>query len=84
MEHMAAGGRLHQIVCRNVRAARLRAGLTQEEAAKRAKMSRPNYTYIELGKSELLIGTIERLAPAVKATVAELVDPNFAVAELVA
>lgn len=79
---MAAGGKLHRVFCRNLRAARMRAGLTQVEVANRLKMPRPQYTQIEGGRFEPLLGTIERIAPAVKATPLELLDPHFA-AELV-
>lgn len=79
---MAASGKLHQLWCKNLRIARKRAKLTQEEAGKRMGVSGARYCEIETGRFEPVIGIQERAAAAVRATPQELLDPEFA-AELV-
>lgn len=79
---MAAGGKLHKTFCDNLRAARRRAGLTQEEVARKLKMPRPQYTQIESGRFQPSFSTLERVAPILRVTPHELLDPDFA-AELV-
>ncbi len=55
---------------KELRAAR---GLTQEALAKKAGISRTYIARLELGQQDPTLGTLEKLAKALKLTVGELV-----------
>ncbi len=67
---------LPRILGRNVRAARLRAGLSQEQLALEADMKRSYVSDLERGTRNPSIKAIERLASALNLAPAELLkDP---------
>lgn len=80
---MLAKGRLHKVLCSNIRRARDCAGMTQQQVADRLGMKQPSYAAIESGRREPGLGTIERLASVFGAKPFELLNPDFSV-ELVA
>lgn len=57
----------------NIRAARLRASLTQEAVAIRADLDRASYNRIEQGHAAALIDTLIRIADAIGTPLAHLV-----------
>lgn len=59
-------------VGQNVRAARLRAGMTQEELAERTGMARPNIARVESGRHATSTDTLRRIAEALGVAVAAL------------
>lgn len=59
-----------------LRAARLRAGLTQEQVGAASGLGRLGVLSIEGGRREPLISTARRLAEAVGASLEELVPPT--------
>ncbi|RSS51354.1 helix-turn-helix domain-containing protein [Streptomyces sp. WAC01280] len=56
-----------------IRAARMRAGLTQEAVAHRCQMERPNYNRIEQGHASATADTLFLIADALGVPLAELV-----------
>lgn len=64
-----------KIVAKNVRSRRVSAGLSQEELARRAGLHRTYVGAVERGERNLTIGTLERVAVALEATVVELLTP---------
>jgi transcriptional regulator with XRE-family HTH domain len=61
---------------RNVRAGRLRAGLSQEELAFRAGMKRSYLSDLERGTRNPTIRALGRLAEALEVTPTSLLDPG--------
>lgn len=70
LTHMPA--RRHPALRTRVRELRKRAGLTQEELAARSGLTQSHLSRIELGKYVPTLGTLERLARALKMPVSEL------------
>jgi transcriptional regulator with XRE-family HTH domain len=58
----------------NLRAARERLGLTQEEVAHRSGVHATEVSRIEAGKRDPRVSTVERLAKAVEAKPGRLLD----------
>ncbi|KKZ72270.1 helix-turn-helix domain-containing protein [Streptomyces showdoensis] len=56
-----------------IRAARLRAQLTQEAVANRCEMERPNYVRIERGQASATLDTLFLIANALGVPLADLV-----------
>lgn len=56
-----------------MRAARLRANLTQEAVAHRCQMERPNYVRIERGQASATLDTLFLIADALQVPLADLV-----------
>jgi transcriptional regulator with XRE-family HTH domain len=65
----------------NVRAARLKAGLTQEELADRTGMARPNVARVESGRHAASIETLRRVAKALGVAVAALLAAPLAASD---
>lgn len=66
----------HQALARNVRRLRQKAGLTQQQLSKRARLA---YTYVgrlETQTSNPRLGSIKRLANALGVTTVELLTPQ--------
>lgn len=59
---------------RNLRAARERLGLTQEEVAQRSGVHATEVSRIEAGKRDPKVSTLERLAKAVEVKPGRLLD----------
>ena len=59
---------------RNIRTIRIERGMTQEQLAKAAHMSRPYVGSIENGKKGTTIGTIAQIAKALDVSISELVE----------
>ncbi len=62
----------------NVRAARLKAGLTQEGLAERTGMARPNIARVESGRHATSTDTLRRIAKALGVAVAALLSTPIA------
>jgi transcriptional regulator with XRE-family HTH domain len=60
------------VLGRNLRRARKRAGLTQEEVAERSGVHATEVSRIEAGKRDPRISTMERLAEAVEVSPSDL------------
>ncbi len=67
-----AAGDVYTRLGRNLRAARLRAGLTQVEIAERAGLSTPFISFLESGSKKGSVDTYDRLARAIGIPVADL------------
>jgi transcriptional regulator with XRE-family HTH domain len=65
-------GKLHKRFCENVRTLRKELGLTQEEAAKRCKMTQPQYCDIENGRFPPMPDTAERIGKGLGIDAGEL------------
>lgn len=64
-------------LCENIRNARLRRGLTQEQIAEKAKMSTRHYQDLESGRRPgMRIETIERIADVLRVEVWQLFKPS--------
>ena len=74
---MRAKGKLHKVVCKNIRSARLAAGKTQQQVADELGVRQPSYAEIESGRCEPGLGIFERLAPVLNCKPHELLDPEF-------
>lgn len=74
---MRAKGRLHKVFCTNLRAARMAAGLTQQQVADHLNVSQPRYAEIESGRFPPGLELMERAAPIVKVKPHQLLDPEF-------
>jgi transcriptional regulator with XRE-family HTH domain len=59
---------------KNIRNARVRAGLTQDELAKRASVSRNYITQIETGRKKPAIKMLNGIAKATNSKVSELLE----------
>jgi len=59
---------------KNLRAARERLGLTQEQVAERSGVQAGEVSRIETGKRDPKVSTLERLAKAVEAKPGELLE----------
>jgi transcriptional regulator with XRE-family HTH domain len=59
---------------KNLRAARRRLGLTQEEVAERSGVQAGEVSRIERGKRDPKVSTVERLAAAVEVSPGQLLD----------
>jgi transcriptional regulator with XRE-family HTH domain len=59
---------------KNLRAARRRLGLTQEEVAERSGVQAGEISRIETGKRDPKVSTLERLAKAVEMKPGQLLD----------
>jgi transcriptional regulator with XRE-family HTH domain len=59
---------------KNLRAARKKLGLTQEQVAERSGVQAGEVSRIEAGKRDPRVSTLERLAKAVEAKPGELID----------
>ena len=69
---------LRTIFGENLRAARLKAGLTQVELAERAKVERTYVTQIEAGSRNITLDIADALAKAVGKNVRSLLRPTSA------
>jgi len=58
----------------NLRAARIKLGLTQEEVAHRSGLQPGEISRIEHGKRDPQVSTVERLAKALETTPGKLLD----------
>ena len=67
-----AGAGVYERLGRSLRAARLRAGLTQAEIADRAGLSIPFVSFLESARKKGSVDTYDRLARAVGVPVADL------------
>jgi ribosome-binding protein aMBF1 (putative translation factor) len=63
---------LHATFCERLLAARLAAGLTQKQAAQRAKIAVIMWCFYETGRRQPSLGALERLAAAVECEPADL------------
>lgn len=63
---------LSQRFGRNLKAARVRMGMTQCELARRIKMTQVQISYLENGHSSTTFATLEKLAGALRVEVWEL------------
>ena len=61
-------------VGRNIRAARVRAGLRQIDVNEQSGLTYRHYQDIEAGKINVTVGTLQRLSHLFRAKVAELVE----------
>ncbi len=52
------------LIGQHILLARMRAGVTQEQLARRALLTRPNLSAIETGRRDLMVGTLCRIARA--------------------
>lgn len=72
---MATSDRLYAAIGAAVRAARERAGLTQEELGRRVGLTRTSITNIERGRQQIQVHTLYALAEALEVAVAGLLPP---------
>jgi len=71
---LSAGYRLQRVVGKNVKALRVRRGLTQEEAAHRAKLDYKRWQRIEAGRVNVTLHTLVSVSAALAANPKQLLD----------
>ena len=71
---MAHAGIHREIVGKNIRACRTKAGLTLEKLAEKAEMSWPYLSEIERGRENISLDKLARLARALNVTLSKLVE----------
>lgn len=67
---------LHRAFIENVRARRLELELTQDEVARKMKISQSSYAEIEGGRRTPTLEAVERVAKALKTEALELLSAN--------
>ncbi|MGA9776679.1 MAG: helix-turn-helix domain-containing protein [Limisphaerales bacterium] len=71
---MAHAGNHREIVGKNIRTWRTKAGLTLEKLAEKAEMSWPYLSEIERGRENISLDKLARLARALNVTLSKLVE----------
>lgn len=72
MKHATKGPSLVRTFARNLRATRLRQGLTQEELADRASLHRTYVGSVERGERNVTLDSLDRIAKALGVTAVDL------------
>lgn len=75
---MHAKTRLHKVLCANLKAARLRAGLTQTQVADRMGRKQASYAQWETGLYPPGLDVLADLAEALDVEPHDLLNPRFA------
>lgn len=68
-----AGSRLKDVVCRNIKAKRLEAGLSQQKLAEATRLTVHYLSKLERHPQNLTLDTIEQIADALNLSAAELI-----------
>ena len=69
---------LAAVIGRNIRAARLKAGLTQQQLGDGAELAVPQVSRLEAGRHLPSVATLKKVADVMKVPICSLLDPGAA------